>query len=207
MPSLRTRTLRAGFTFSVLCALAAQAGDVVPPEVITRVEAALPKDAPPPTQDHVLLEFTVGTDGVPSDILVIESAGAAWDRASTQALSAWRFKPATHEGVPVASRTRLSFNMPVELMARPDAGPPPLEPDAGDVEDAGVTAPAISPTEADAGHPLHEFSTTVLGRGIPRSRGAADFTIEVGALQARAPQERRRLPQAGARHSAHQRRR
>ncbi|HEY1088472.1 MAG TPA: energy transducer TonB, partial [Archangium sp.] len=70
------------------------AGDVVPPEVVTRVEAQLPTDAPPPVQDHVLLEFTVGADGLPSDILVIESAGPRWDQASVDALSKWTFKPA-----------------------------------------------------------------------------------------------------------------
>ncbi|MDP3158172.1 MAG: TonB-dependent receptor plug domain-containing protein [Archangium sp.] len=173
----RTRALSSrGFSLVVmLFAGAAQAeGDVVPPEVITRVEAALPANAPPPTQDHVLLEFTVGADGVPSDILVVESAGPKWDQASSDALSKWRFKAATHEGAPVAARTRLEFKMPVELMVTPDAGT--REPTDG--------GPAITLDDADAGHPRHELSTTVLGRGIPKSRGASDFVIEVGALQA-----------------------
>ena len=123
---------------AVLLALAARAGDVVPPEVTSRVEATLPEGAPAPLQDHVLLEFTVGSDGVPSDVLVIESAGPLWDRAATEALVKWRFKPATHDGAAVPSRTRLEFKMPVELMARPDAGAAPPEP-----LDAGPPVPAI----------------------------------------------------------------
>lgn len=152
------------------------AGDVVPPEVVHRVEAKVPLGAPAPTQDHLVLEFTVTTEGRATDITIIESAGDAWDGASREALSQWTFTPATHEGTPVASRTRLSFSMPVELFAAPDAGE--AEQDAG-VE---VAEPSISPT--DAGHPVHDYSTTVMGRSQPRSRGAGDFNIEVGALQA-----------------------
>jgi hypothetical protein len=153
-------------------AAVAVAGDVRPPEVVTRVEAQLPVDAPPPVQDHVLLEFTVGADGLPSDILVIESAGPRWDQASIDALSKWVFKPALHEGKPVPARTRLEFKMPVELMAVPDAGV--------EATDGG---PAIVADE-DAKHPKHEMSTTVLGRGVPRSRGAGDLNIEIGQLGA-----------------------
>lgn len=171
---------------ALAAALPARAGDVVPPEVVTRVEAKLPVGAPPPSQDHVLLEFTVGTDGRPAEILVLESAGPAWDQASIEALAQWRFTPARHEGNVVPARTRLSFNMPVELMAKPDAGAEPTPPadDAGLPEDVGVPEPAITTEREDGGHPRHEFSTTVLGRGMPRSRGASDFVIEVGQLQA-----------------------
>lgn len=158
--------------------------DVTPPEVLTRVDAALPADAPPPSHDHVLLEFTVTAEGRVTDVSIIESAGARWDQASIDALVKWTFRPALHDGVPVAARTRLSFNMPAELMLKPDAGP--VEPSDGGEPDAGAPLPpAIVPgAELDGGHPSHEYSTTVLGRSQPRSRGAGDFTIEVGALQA-----------------------
>lgn len=178
----------------LLAALAARADDVVPPEVLERVDATLPADAPPPLQDHVLLEFTVGTDGRATDILVVESAGAAWDRAASEALARWRFRPARHEGADVAARTRLSFSMPAAMM--PDAGAPP-EPvdagppaelpapesgvDAGEPADAGLTFSADD--TVDAGHPRHEMATTVLGRSVPKSRGASDFQLEVGELQ------------------------
>lgn len=159
---------------------AAHAGDVVPPGVKARTEAKVPEGAPPPQRDHALLEFTISAEGVPSDILVIESAGEEWDRAAVEALITWRFSPATHEGVAVASRTRLEFRMPVELMVKPDAGT-----EARPVELLDAVGPAIvSSDEFDGGHPRHEMSTMVMGRGIPKSRGASDFVIEVGALQA-----------------------
>ncbi len=168
-----------GLLLSLLLLTTRAFADVVPPEVVSRFEATLPADAPPPNHDHVLLEFTVSAEGRAGDVLVIESAGAQWDKASIDALLKWQFKPALHDGTPVASRTRLSFNMPVQLMVKPDAGPPP-EPG-----DGGVAPPAIVPSdEADAGHPHHDYATTVLGRSQPKSRGSADFTIDVGALQA-----------------------
>ncbi|MEW6435338.1 MAG: TonB family protein [Myxococcota bacterium] len=179
----------------LLAALAARADDVVPPEVLARVDATLPAGAPPPLQDHVLLEFTVGTDGRATDILVVESAGAAWDRAASEALAKWRFRPARHEGADVAARTRLSFTMPAAVLR--DAGAPPEPVDAGlppgpVVSEAGVDAGEpgdggltffVADDAADAGHPRHEMATTVLGRSVPKSRGASDFQLEVGELQ------------------------
>lgn len=183
----------------------AWAQDVVPPEVTSRVEARLPVGAPPPLQDHILLEFTVGTDGAASDIAVVESAGEAWDTAAIRALAQWRFNPARHAGTPVAARTRLAFSVPVSAL---DAGAvdAPQELDGGD----GAARPSEGPVEADAGvpstsevaapdggppvfgvegalvgpsHPAHELSTTVLGRVVPKSRGASDFHLEVGELK------------------------
>jgi iron complex outermembrane receptor protein len=176
-----TARLRACTLGPLLLAMTAVANtdDVVAPEVQTRVEAQVPQGAPAPRQDHVLLEFTVGADGLPTDILVVESAGKEWDQATIDALSRWRFKPARHEGAPVAARTRLEFKMPAQLMPPADAGPPPEPVDAGPGAPAIVTADAL-----DAGHPSHEFSTTVMGRSVPRSRGVSDFVVDVGALQA-----------------------
>lgn len=170
--------MRVLFAAATLCAFAASAqDDVVPPRVLTRVDATVPVNAAPPEHDHVLLEFIVGTDGKAADVHVIESAGAAWDQATVDALKQWVFAPATHEGVPTPSRTRLSFNMPAMPVESPDAGdaaaPPPP-----------ATEPGITADDADAGHPAHEMNTTVTGRTQPRSRGAADFNIEVGQLSA-----------------------
>jgi len=180
--------LRPLLILSLLSPLALAAGDVVAPEVLSRVEALVPAEVAAPTQDHVLLEFTVTAEGRAADVIVIESAGRAWDKASVDALLKWQFKPATHDGVPVDARTRLSFNMPRPPVVDAGAPQPAVELDAGaplETDDAGTPAPAITVSESpDAGHPVHEFSTTVLGRSQPRSRGASDFSIEVGALQA-----------------------
>lgn len=162
-----------------LLAPRARAGEVVPPEVVTRVEAVAPATAPPPSQDHVLLEFTVTVEGRAGDVVVLESAGPAWDAAAREALSRWVFKPAVHEGTIVASRTRLSFAMPAVLLAR-DGGQP-------DDADAGSAAHPPHSSEviedgADGAHADHAMSTVITGRLLPKSRGASDLNIEVGKL-------------------------
>ncbi len=163
----------------LLVSSTALAGEVLPPEVLTRAEAVLPIGAPPPSQDHVLLEFTVTIEGRAGDIVVLESAGPAWDAAAREALSKWTFKPAVHEGTVVASRTRLPFAMPAALAtldggaSEPgDAGSPEHPPHASEVID----------DDLDGGHAQHVMSTVITGRLQPKSRGASDLTIEVGKL-------------------------
>jgi TonB family protein len=171
-----------GLLAIVLAARGARAGEVVPPEVLTRAEAELPVNAPPPTQDHVLLEFTVTVEGRAEDVVVLESAGDAWDGAARRALSRWTFKPAMHEGSAVAARTRLSFAMPAVLLT--DAGV-----DTGlEVGDAGAPAHPPHASEVfddalDGGHGEHVMSTVITGRLEPKSRGASDLRIEVGQLR------------------------
>ena len=98
---------------ALLVSAVASGDEVVPPEVISKVDAVLPVSAPPPLHEHVVLEFTITEDGVVHDVVVIESAGEAWDQAAVDALTQWRFKPALHQGKTVASRTQLTFNVAV----------------------------------------------------------------------------------------------
>ncbi len=158
-------------------------GEITPPEVLTRVDAVLPPSAPPPLQNHVLLEFTVNTTGRAEDIVILESAGEAWDQASRDALAQWTFKPAVHEGAPVKSRTRISFSMPT---LPPDAG---TSDDGGSV-DAGVPevvhpphASEVVDESLDGGHEDHVMTTVITERVLPKSRGASDVRIEIGQLR------------------------
>lgn len=174
---------------SLLCTLASVAvlvlstsvfaGEVIPPEVVTRAEALMPPNAPPPSQDHVLLEFTVTVAGRAGDIVVLESAGPAWDASAREALSKWTFKPAVHEGNIVASRTRLSFAMPAALLP-PDGGAPE-DVDAGVAEHPPHSSEVVE-DDLDGGHAQHVMSTVITGRLQPKSRGAGDSTIEIGQL-------------------------
>lgn len=70
----------------------------------------------------VLLEVTVETDGAVSMVRVHASSGSAdLDAAALSALRAWRFHPATEDGVAIRSR----LVQPVEFrIARPPAGRP-----------------------------------------------------------------------------------
>ncbi len=173
------------------------AGEIQPPQVASQSSVNFPLWALPPKQDHVLLEFSIGTDGRVFDVVVLESAGEPWDIAAKDALLKWRFVPAKHEGIDVVSRTQLSFLMPGArdagvLVVGVDAGTNTQVPDASQSDaDGGVTAAAAQSNNSltqpffdpDAGHAEHEFSSTVTARAQPRSRGASDFQIEVGQLK------------------------
>ena len=166
-----------------LISVSAFAGEIQSPELLTRVEAQLPQNVAPPKQDHVLLEFTIDADGKVTDIAVLESAGEPYDKAASDAVQKWTFRPALHEGVAVPSRTRLSFTMPKVVTDSVDAGPVDA-PDAGEeivirLLDAGIDVLDENP---DAGHRGHEMSTTVVGRTVPKSRGSGDFQFEIGGL-------------------------
>jgi iron complex outermembrane recepter protein len=137
------------------------AGEVSSPELITQVEIVPPSS--PPLRDHVLVEFTVTVDGHVSEVSVIESSDRAWDQAVQNGLELFRFRPAIHDAVPVAVRSRLSFTTRANVQ-NADA--------SIQSEDAGTAEK----------HPEHVLSTTVVGRSIPKSRGASDFSIDVGEL-------------------------
>lgn len=199
MSMLRSPSLRALAALAVLSSLPAAADEVTPPQAISRAEAALPADAPPPLQDHVLLEFTIGVDGRVSDVLVVESAGPGWDEAAVAAVKRWVFSPAVHRGAFVPSRTRLEFAIPIPAgdagvpLESADAGTPAEALDGGgaertpaavapvpDLADAGAAPPDGG---ADEDH-AHALETTVTGRSLPKNRGVGDQRVELGALQA-----------------------
>lgn len=51
----------------------------------------------------VVLSFTVGTNGIPTDIAIQQSVGGGLEEAAITALSRFRFKPAYKDGQPVAA--------------------------------------------------------------------------------------------------------
>src|SRR5258706_8272596 len=103
--------VRLPLAVALVVSVGALADEVVPPEVVSKVDAVPPPDAPAPLHEHVVLEFTITEDGTVHDVVVIEPAGEAWDQAAIAALVQWRFKPALHQGKTVAARTQLAFNV------------------------------------------------------------------------------------------------
>jgi len=62
------------------------------------------------TQGIVLLMIVVGKDGRPYDIHVRQSLGMGLDQKAIEAVSRWRFRPATLDGQPVATRIAVEVN-------------------------------------------------------------------------------------------------
>lgn len=61
-------------------------------------------------QGIVLLALVVGTDGRPYDIRVRQSLGMGLDEKAMEAVRRWRFRPATFNGQPVATRIAVEVN-------------------------------------------------------------------------------------------------
>jgi TonB family protein len=55
-------------------------------------------------QGIVLLLLVVGKDGHPYDVQVGQSLGMGFDEKAIEAVNHWRFRPATLNGQPVATR-------------------------------------------------------------------------------------------------------
>ena len=78
------------------------AGEVVPPSVITHVDAVYPPSALAERKHgDVVLAVTVDVDGHVSKVDVLESGGADLDEAAIVAARQWTFVPAMRDGVPV----------------------------------------------------------------------------------------------------------
>jgi len=62
------------------------------------------------TQGTVLLMLVVGQDGRPYDIRVQQSMGMGLDEKAIEAVNHWRFRPATLDGKPVATRIEVQVD-------------------------------------------------------------------------------------------------
>ena len=187
-------------------------GRVRPPALVSRVDAVYPPDAlAAGAEGDVAVEVTVGVDGAVSDARVVSSGGDAFDQAALTAVRQWKFEPAREGETPVAVRIRVpfSFRLParaeqVPPAAAPGPAPPPGQ-GAGPTEIPPVPPPGAAPSPGEqpgaptaslpaapeatqqppaAPQPGEEqaLEATVRGRAQARSRGTADYQVEVGQL-------------------------
>lgn len=76
---------------------------ITPPAVLHTVDPEYPSEARrKKISGDVWIGMTVGTDGVPSDIHVLQSAGHGLDEEAVKAVQQYKFRPAMQAGVPVA---------------------------------------------------------------------------------------------------------
>ncbi len=75
---------------------------VKPPRIVHNVDPFCSDDGH--ELDTVVLELIVSEDGKPKDIKVVRSVSQERDKKSFEAVSQWRFAPATKDGKPVAVR-------------------------------------------------------------------------------------------------------
>lgn len=78
-----------------------------PPEALTTPDPLLDEFNP---DNRVTVSFIIGTDGLVHSPFVLESAGAIEDRAILSTVSAWRYRPATCNGVPTEAEAKVEFS-------------------------------------------------------------------------------------------------
>lgn len=94
-------------------AAAVREGDLVPMGPDVTPPKRLKGDSPAPRRNQtgsVLVEFTVGIDGKPADLKVVESGGESLDEAVLKAIKTYRYEPASSHGVKVRVLQRARFN-------------------------------------------------------------------------------------------------
>lgn len=58
----------------------------------------------------VTVSFIIGTDGRTHSPLILESAGDSEDNSVLKTVSAWRYRPATCNGVPTEAEGKIEFS-------------------------------------------------------------------------------------------------
>ena len=157
--------------------------DVVPPTVLSHVEAVYPPSALAERRHaDVVLTVTVDVDGHVSAVDVASSGGDDLDQAAIVAVRQWTFVPAKRNGNAISSRIRIPFHF------APPAAPPELVEQKPHAEPELPMQPAVpgpaAPTEEGekAAAAPGAAEVMVQGRALPPSRGASDFNLRVGEL-------------------------
>ena len=85
----------------------ARCEDTRPPQALTTPD---PLMVPPAAGIKVKVSFIIGADGRVHSPLILESAGVAGDRNVLQTVRAWRYRPATCNGVPTEAEGKIEFS-------------------------------------------------------------------------------------------------
>jgi protein TonB len=102
--------------FAVLLLLAVSGLKAEPPKVVHRVELEYTKAAlKAKLEGVVLLQATIGVDGIPTAITVTKPLGLGLDKKAVECLKKWRFSPATHHAEPVPSEVTVEMDFRIPL--------------------------------------------------------------------------------------------
>ncbi len=85
----------------------ARCEDTQPPEALTTPD---PLMVPTIAGVKVKVSFIIGADGRVHSPLILESAGPTGDRNVLQTVRAWRYRPATCNGVPTEAEGKIEFS-------------------------------------------------------------------------------------------------
>jgi TonB family protein len=103
------KTLSRAAEFSDIPHVSARArcSDTRPPEALTTPDPLL---VPTEAGLKVKVSFIIGADGRVHSPLILQSVGLAGDRNVLQTVRAWRYRPATCNGVPTETEGKIEFS-------------------------------------------------------------------------------------------------
>jgi hypothetical protein len=135
---------------------------LVPPKLVTGIgpqafeypAALLEREQPPAGQ--ITVEYVVGTDGIPTEIAVLESPDPALDPVAIAIVAKLRYEPASYEGELVEVKLSLGF-----VIEPPRAPEPDPQPDTAPAEPADQVDPADPVDQVD---PADQGPVRILGR-------------------------------------------
>ena len=192
LPIVLAFALDLGATGATRAEPPAPAPRLQPPIVVEENRPAYPAEAlaTRPTGE-VSVTATVSPAGDVSGVELAQGIAPALDRAALDAATRWRFRPATRDGVPVASRVQLLFHFEPPPAVAPTVTPTasPAAPPPGAVSTTLPTStpglPALpegAPGPAPKPGDISAIDVSVRGRRQEPNRGASDLQIEVGQL-------------------------
>jgi TonB family protein len=85
----------------------ARCEDTHPPQALTTPD---PLMVPAVPGTKVKVSFIIGADGRVHSPLILQSAGSVGDRNVLQTVRAWRYRPATCNGVPTEAEGKIEFS-------------------------------------------------------------------------------------------------
>jgi len=176
--------------------------NVTLPTVVEHVDPIYPPERLAQALDRkVELIVTVELDGTVGDTVVLTSGGAEFDHAAMEAVSRWRFIPATRAGTPIRARIHIPFHFSVHAHALSEPDHALLEPVLRALKRKPKGAPLPKPkvleqleVPVDLGTPLalphavnqkgKPLESHVQGRIQPANRSESDVRLERDLLQA-----------------------
>jgi TonB family protein len=103
----KTPTRAAEFSDIPRVSLRSRCEDTRPPQALTTPD---PLVIPVEAGRRVKVSFIIGADGRVRSPLILQSAGPAGDRNVLQTVRAWRYRPATCNGVPTEAEGKIEFS-------------------------------------------------------------------------------------------------
>lgn len=161
---------------------------IVPPRLIYAPEAKYPPEALAAGQKaEVLFKVTIGKDGTVTEASVVESAGAAFDEAASEAVKRFVFTPTQRDGVavPVAISYLYKFETdgPIDPAATEQGQPEPPSATTGMLEGrlliAGPEVPLAGTVVklTDAAGAVREVYTDAEGQFVVGDLTAGEYSV------------------------------